>query len=106
MAEGYADDLTLLLKSLEYVEDLEQLNEILMIFEEFRKLSGLTINRSKTHVCPFGHIDNPSMLKLKDSTRLDFPQPVHQHGEELCHPDGEDEALQRRKGSSSQSTWS
>ena len=43
-----------------------------MNLEDFRKLSGLTISRSKTQVCPFGHMDNPSMLKLKDCTRLDF----------------------------------
>ena len=36
MAEGYADDLTLLLKSLGYKEDLKQLNEILDILEHFR----------------------------------------------------------------------
>merc|ERR1711867_179304 len=51
MAEGYADDLTLLLKSLGYKEDLKQLNEILDILEHFRRISGLTINKSKTQIC-------------------------------------------------------
>ena len=45
MAEGYADDLTLLLKSLGYKEDLQQLNQILYILEHFRRISGLTINK-------------------------------------------------------------
>ena len=72
MAEGYADDLTLLLKSLGYKEDLKQLNEILDILEHFRRISGLTINKSKTQICAFGRIDNPTVFKLADDTKIEF----------------------------------
>ena len=72
MAEGYADDLTLLLKSLGFKEDLMQLNEILDILDHFRRISGLTINKSKTQICPFGGIDNPTVFKLADNTRIEF----------------------------------
>ena len=72
MAEGYADDLTLLLKSLGYKEDLKQLNEILDILEHFRHISGLTINKSKTQICAFGRVDNPTVFKLADDTRIEF----------------------------------
>ena len=72
MAEGYADDLTLLLKSLGYEQDLKQLNEILNILDHFRRISGLTINKSKTQICAFGHVDNPTIFKLADNTRIEF----------------------------------
>ena len=72
MAEGYADDLTLLLKYLSYKEDLKQLNEILDILDHFRHISGLTINKSKTQICSSGRIDNPTVFKLADDMRIEF----------------------------------
>ena len=71
MAEGYADDLTLLLKSLGFEQDLKQLKEILDILDHFRRISGLTINKSKTQICAFGHVDNPTIFKLADNTRIE-----------------------------------
>ena len=72
MAEGYADDLTLLLKSLGFEQDLKQLREILDILDHFKRISGLTINKSKTQICAFGHVDNPTIFKLADNTRIEF----------------------------------
>ena len=52
--EGYADDLTLLLRSLGLRMDIHQVKEVLKILEGFREISGLTVNKSKTQICTFG----------------------------------------------------
>lgn len=48
LIEGYADDLTLLLRSLGLRMDIHQVKEVLKILDGFREISGLTVNKGKT----------------------------------------------------------
>ena len=70
LLEGYADDLTIVLKLLGDSEDKRQLLEVIEILQNFKRISGLSINLKKTNIVPFGKFLEPHILNLTDQTRL------------------------------------
>ena len=70
LEEGYADDLTILLRSLGLRMDIHQVKEVLKILDGFKEISGLTVNKGKTQICTFGLIVDTDCKTLYDNTRI------------------------------------
>ena len=62
--EGYADDLTIILKSLGLNIDIMQIKDVLRILEEFKEISGLTVNKGKPQICTFGPREDTEIKAL------------------------------------------
>merc|ERR1712101_83949 len=70
LVEGYADDLTILLRSLGLRMDIHQVKEVLRILDGFREISGLTVNKGKTQICTFGPRKDAEFETLYDNTKI------------------------------------
>ena len=70
LLEGYADDLTIVLKLIGNKQDKVQLKKVIEILQKFKEISGLSINLKKTNIVPFGKFLEPHIMNLSDHTRL------------------------------------
>ena len=50
--------------------DIKQVKEVLRILEEFKEISGLTVNKSKTQICTFGPREDTEIATLHENTKI------------------------------------
>ena len=70
LVEGYADDLTVILRLLSMSENKAQVKELTSILQDFKEISGLAINLSKKNLVPFGRFLEPKILQLVDHAKI------------------------------------
>ena len=65
-----SDDLTVILSLLSRTENQKQLEELIEILHNFKKVSGLAINLGKTNLVPSGKFLEPEIMELVDHIKI------------------------------------